>query len=252
MFPGLGSTNTNTSVTVPMSLNIVHNRTVNNFSVNIAHSRNESTNAFANVQNVGGLAGINYPTAASTDPQNWGVPRLSFTGFTGVFGAPATSRTDTQNHHELFLVAPVHEKPAPDRRRLSPRSQHGRAQHERARRVHVHGTLLGGRHPGVRQRPASSAVVRGLPAGSFRSRRRSRSAAPRSFAADPFDAYIEDNWQKSPKLTFNLGLRYELVMPYTEANGLLANLDAAPGFTSVAPVQAGGDRTIHGCVPRRA
>ena len=96
VFPGLESTNTNTSITVPLSLNVVHNRTVNNFSVNFTHSQLESTNAFANVQNVGGLAGINYPAAASTDPQNWGVPRLSFTGFTGVSGAPATSRSDTR------------------------------------------------------------------------------------------------------------------------------------------------------------
>ena len=96
VFPGLGSTTTNTTLTVPVSLNVVHNRTVNNFSVNITHAELESTNAFANVQDVGGLAGINYPTAASTDPQNWGVPRLSFTGLTGVSGAPATSRTDTR------------------------------------------------------------------------------------------------------------------------------------------------------------
>jgi hypothetical protein len=40
-----------------------------------------------------------------------------------------------------------------------------------------------------------------------------------------------DNWQKNAKLTLNLGLRYELVMPYVEDNGQMANLDAAPGFT---------------------
>ena len=62
VFPGLGSTNTNTSITVPVSLNVVRNRTVNNFSVNVTHSQSASTNAFANVQNVGGLAGINYPS----------------------------------------------------------------------------------------------------------------------------------------------------------------------------------------------
>ena len=51
-----------------------------------------------------------------------------------------------------------------------------------------------------------------------------------------FDVYAEDNWQKSSKLTFNLGLRYELAQPYVEINGRMANLDAAPNFAAVAPV----------------
>src|SRR5262249_11505084 len=64
-----------------------------------------------------------------------------------------------------------------------------------------------------------------------------------------FNAYIEDNWQKSQRLTFNLGLRYELVMPYTDANGHLVNLDAAPGFTNVASVLAGGSGLFSGVFP---
>ena len=63
------------------------------------------------------------------------------------------------------------------------------------------------------------------------------------------DAYIEDNWQKSAKLTLNLGLRYELVLPYTDVNGRMANLDAAPGFTAVAPVVAGGTGPYTGQFP---
>ena len=251
VFPGLGSTNTNTSVTVPLSLNIVHNRTVNNFSVNIAHSRNESTNAFANVQNVGGLAGINYPTAASTDPAELGRAAPVVHGLHRRVRRAGHVTHGHANHHELLLVAPVREEPASDRRRLSPRSQHERAQHERARRVHVHAGSTRRAASRSPMRPASNAAfadfLLGIPqqaalqvGGTTQLRGRS------------FDAYIEDNWQKSSKLTFNLGLRYELVMPYTDANGLLANLDAAPGFTSVAPVLAGGDRTVHGSVPRRA
>ena len=50
-----------------------------------------------------------------------------------------------------------------------------------------------------------------------RSRRRCRSAAD-TLRENAFDAYIDDNWQKSAKLTLNLGLRYELSMPYIEAS----------------------------------
>ena len=63
------------------------------------------------------------------------------------------------------------------------------------------------------------------------------------------DAYIEDNWQKSSKLTFNLGLRYELALPYVEVNGRMANLDAAPGFASVSPVTPGATGPFTGVFP---
>ena len=247
VFPGLGSTNTNTSLTVPLSLNIVHNRTINNFSVNVAHSRNDATNAFANVQNVGGLAGINYPTTASSDPANWGVPRLSFTGFTGVSGAPATSRTDTRLTASYFWLHPY-------------------AKH----RLRIGGDYRLDRSDGVLNTNAPGAFSftglyssGGIPVSDATA----NSAAfadyllgiPQQAALQvggvtqlrgrSFDAYVEDNWQKNSKLTLNLGLRYELVAPYTEANGLLANLDAAPGFTAVVPVQAGGTGPFTGPFP---
>src|SRR4029079_4240123 len=43
-----------------------------------------------------------------------------------------------------------------------------------------------------------------------------------------------------PKLTFNLGLRYELALPYVEVNGQMANLDVTPNFTAATSVLAGG------------
>src|SRR5439155_16387729 len=64
-----------------------------------------------------------------------------------------------------------------------------------------------------------------------------------------FDAYIEDNWQKSAKLTFNLGLRYELAIPYVELNGQMANLDVTPTFTAATPVVAGGVGPYTGAFP---
>jgi hypothetical protein len=59
------------------------------------------------------------------------------------------------------------------------------------------------------------------------------------FRADSFDLYVQDNWRAGKNLTLNLGLRYEYVPPYAEADNRLANLDVAPGFTAVAPVLAG-------------
>jgi hypothetical protein len=61
-----------------------------------------------------------------------------------------------------------------------------------------------------------------------------------------FDAYVEDNWQRSAKLTINMGLRYELWLPYTEINGQMSDLNLLNGssltganFTGVVGVQPG-------------
>lgn len=37
--------------------------------------------------------------------------------------------------------------------------------------------------------------------------------------------FLQDDWKFSPRLTFNLGVRYELITPFIEKNDLLANFD---------------------------
>ncbi len=55
-------------------------------------------------------------------------------------------------------------------------------------------------------------------------------AAPR---ATPMDVYnwedgffVQDDWKVTPRLTVNLGLRYELLSPFIDKNDLLANFDS--------------------------
>lgn len=251
VFPGLGSHTVNQTITVPISLNVVRNRFVNNFSVNLTHSSADTTNGFAGVSNAGALAGINYPAGASLDPQYWGVPRLSFTGLTGVSGAPATARSDTRTTFSYTL-------------------QHAIQKHQLRIGADVRldrdSSQLNVNAPGM-------FTFTGLYASGGRpiSFANGANAASNAAFADfllgmpqlatlqvggisqlrgkSFDAYLEDNWQKNSKLTFNLGLRYELVMPFTDADGHLVNLDAAPGFAAVAPVLAGGSGQFSGVFP---
>jgi hypothetical protein len=236
VFPNLGSHATNTSVTVPISVNVVRNRFINNFSVNITHSSSETTNSFANVQNVGGAAGINYPAGASTSPQYWGVPSLSFAGgFTGLQGAPAAVRTDTRITTSYVWSHPF----AKHQVRVGADYRIDRDTNQL--NVNAPGAFtFTGLYSGA---PLADFLLGAAQQASLQvggtSELRGRS----------FDTYIEDNWQKSSKLTFNLGMRYELVMPYTDANGHLVNLDAAPGFSAVAPVLAGASGPFTGAFP---
>ena len=52
--------------------------------------------------------------------------------------------------------------------------------------------------------------------------------------------FVQDEWRRSSALTFNLGVRYELLWPFVEDRGQMVNLDAASDFTGVAPVVSGG------------
>ncbi len=107
VFPNLGSTTTNTSVAVPISLNVSRGRSIQNFTVNLTHATVQSANAFDGTNNVAGDAGIKFPGAVATDPLNWGVPNLSFSGFTGVRSNAASLRTDDRLTTSYFWLHPT-------------------------------------------------------------------------------------------------------------------------------------------------
>ncbi len=45
-------------------------------------------------------------------------------------------------------------------------------------------------------------------------------------------AYFQDDWRVMPKLTLNLGVRYDLYTPYTEEDGYLSNFDPSTVYTN--------------------
>ena len=245
VFPDLSGNTVNTSIGAPISLNIIRGRSIHLFNVNAAHSSVGTTNAFTNTQNVAGLAGIQYPSATSTDPFNWGVPNLSFSGFTGVRGASATERSDNRLTTSYTWLHPT----AHHRLRLGGDFRVDSVDSQINSNARGTFTFTGYYSSGGNTRLGATGAdfadfLLGLPqqaslqvGGVTHLRQRA------------FDAYIEDNWQKSAKLTFNLGLRYELAKPYVEVDGHLANLDVNSDLTAVTPVLPGGIGPYTGAFP---
>ena len=244
IFPNLGGTSTNTSLTVPLSLNIQRGRAVQNVSLNLTHADQQSTSSFSGVQNVGAQAGINYPAQAAVDPLNWGVPNLSFSGFTGLRGASASQRTDNRAALSYTLSRPVakHQLRIGGDYRLDGSTSDTNSNARGS--FTFTGVYSGGAQVAGRTGADFADFLLGLPqqaalqvGGTSRLRQHS------------FDAFLEDNWQKSSKLTLNLGLRYELAKPYVEVNGRMANLDVTPAFTAASAVLAGGSGPYTGVFP---
>jgi hypothetical protein len=245
VFPGLGGETTNTSIAAPLGLNIIHGRTIQNVNVNLARSSVVATNGFAGRENVAGEAGIQYPSASSTDPANWGVPNLMFSGITALRGAAATSRADTRVTAGYAWMRPI----ARHQLRLGGDIRFDASTSDINSNARGSFTFTGlyssGGVPAARGTGTDFAdFLLGLPQQA--SLQVGQTSRLRQHA---LDAYVEDNWQKSAKLTFNLGLRYELALPYVEIDGRMANLDAAPGFTSVAPVTPGASGPFTGAFP---
>jgi outer membrane receptor protein involved in Fe transport len=61
--------------------------------------------------------------------------------------------------------------------------------------------------------------------------------------------FVQDDWRKTNTLTFNVGVRYELLWPFTEDHRQMVNLDATPDFSAVAPVEPGGTGPFTGGFP---
>jgi hypothetical protein len=235
VFPGLGGDTTTNSVTAPITLTVARNRSVHLFTVNATHATIQTTNAFSNTENVAGLAGIQYPASAPIDPVNWGVPNLSFSGFTGVRGASASLQTDNRLTAGYAWLHPT----AHHRLRMGGDARLDTTESEINSNARGSFTFTGLYSSGGAQRLRGTGAdfadfLLGLPQQA--SLQVGGTSRMREHAMDLF---VEDNWQKSAKLTINLGLRYELALPYVEVNGRMANLDANPDISAVAPVLPG-------------
>ena len=238
--PGFTGTTKNSSLSVPVSLNVSRGRTTHNISVQFTRSNSTAANPFTNTLNVADIAGISYPVGdvVSTMPLNYGVPNLTLSNLSLRLGA-ASLREETRVTTGYSVSHPFSKHQI----RTGVDFRHDGSLTQANANARGAFTFTGlytgsGAQNGAQISRGTGAdfadFLLGLPQQATL-----QAGGDTRLRQNAFDAYIDDNWQQSAKLTLSLGLRYELTMPYIESNGQMANLDVTPGFTAAAVVTPG-------------
>lgn len=244
VLPTLGGHNRGASLSVPIGLNVMRRGAMHNVNVNVTRTTSSATNRYAFVEDVAGLAGI---TGVATDPFDWGVPSLSFGGLSSVRDLTPSRRSDSRltagytwtrpsRNHTLRLGGDFRWDESSSQTDANARgafvftglyASGGLGTVPRGSGLDFADFLLG--------LPQQASVQFGP--GNVRMRGRSMSM------------FVQDDWRKSGTLTFNLGVRYELLWPFLERNRQMVNLDVAPDFSAAAPVFSGSTGPFNGRFP---
>jgi hypothetical protein len=243
VFPTLGGSSEGSSISTPVSVNVAHKRMLHNVNVNFTRSTSGALGKYAFVENVAGNAGIQ---GIATDPAAWGVPTLSFSSLTSVRDVTPNERSDRRftvgytftrpwRTHTLRAGGDFRADDATSRTDPTARGAYTFTG------LYSSGGLAAARGEGL----DFADFLLGLPQqatvqygpGDVRMSGRSMSL------------FLQDDWRRSAGLTFNLGLRYELLWPFKEDNGHMVNLDVPADFTAAAAVLSGQSGPFTGAFP---
>jgi hypothetical protein len=212
------------------------NRATNNLRVNYNHNHVSTTNLFSNTTDVAGPggAGIN---GISNNPFDWGLPGISFTSFGGLID-PTPRRELDQTYTISDTLNWNHGKHnwrfGGDYRRILQSFESAR----NAEGSFVFTGFATSQYATGTTQPVANTgydfadFLLGFPQQTSLQ----FGASSYNFRANSFDFFAQDDWRILPSLSLNLGLRYEYVGPYTEAQDRIANLEVGPGFATAAPV----------------
>jgi trimeric autotransporter adhesin len=192
--------------------------------------RTEVTPNFANRLNVSGLAGI---AGNDQDATDWGPPALAFTsGFAGLSDANSAfnrNRTDSLTASTLIYRGKHNVTVGGEFRRqeyneLSQQNPRGAFEFT--------GAETAGPAPSATTGSDLADFLIGVPDTSSIA----YGNADKYLRGSVYSLYFTDDWRVLPILTINAGARWDYGAPMTELFGRLVNIDAASGFTAVAPV----------------
>ena len=210
------------------------NRFTNIFRVNYNHNHISSTNLYSEVLDVAGNAGIG---GISTAPFDWGLPGIGFTSFGGLNNpTPRRELDQTYTVSDTFSwnKGKHNWRFGGDYRRILQSFQSAR----NAEGNFVFTGFATSLYAAGSTQPLSDTgydfadFLLGLPQQTSQQ----FGATSYNFRANSFDLFAQNDWRIFANLSLNLGVRYEYVGPYTEANNRIANLEVGTGFASAIPV----------------
>ena len=222
-FPSLNGTSGTQGLNAGVGYSYNKGRLFSLLRFNYNHLHTSASNLYAFVTDIEGMAGI---TGVSTDPFDWGLPRLSFSTLQSV-SDPSARRALNQTYTISETLGWSHGKHSlrfgGDYRRIlqSLRSD----QNARGSFTFTgYGTgndfadfLLG--------LPQLTSIQSGTTSYDFRS--------------NSFDLYAQDEWKAAANFSVNIGVRYEYQGPFTAADNQIVNLDLTRNLSCVEPVFPG-------------
>lgn len=231
--PAIAGTGATSNLRIPISLNLNRRATQQVFSMAFTRNTTATTNRYAGVLDVAGSAGV---SGASRDPFTWGAPTLSFASLTTVGDLTPATRTDQRVSlgYSWSRGFGAH--------RIRTGIDAGRSRSASRTDLNARGAFV---FTGLYSGTDFSDFLLGLP------QQASVQYGPGlvHLGGDSMSLYVQDDWRRWSNLTFNAGLRYELVTPFADRDGRLVNLDVAPDFTGVAPVSSDGTGPWSGQYP---
>ena len=224
-FPSVGGSTTVRSFDVPVSYARSWGKLTNIVRVDFNRSRTRTQNLYAFVQDITGTLGI---TGVSSNPFDWGLPNLSFSNFASLQDInPQLLRNQTLTFTDNVIWN--HGKHTwrwgGDFRRIQLNTETD----SNARGSFIFTGLNTSETSGTGYDFAD--FLLGVPQQTSVQYGENNY----HFRGDSWDAFAQDEWKIRGNLTFNLGVRWEYVSPFTEINNRLANLDLSPGVLVMNP-----------------
>ena len=248
IFTPLDGKNQSHNYNVSAGYVIGYGRLTNNLNLSWNRSHSTASNLYTGTTNVAANSGITVGNSSTSgNPFNFGVPRVSFSSFSGFADAApndAIGQTISFSEGTSWSRKKHNLRFGGDFRRIHADSYGG---------TNVFGgftfTGYATRQPGSTPRPGAQAsgadfadYLLGLPQQSTVQ----ASNYKHYLRANVWDLYAQDDWRLRPNLTLNAGLRYEYFSPYAERFDRIANLDYNSGFNAVAEVFPNGVGTVSG------
>ena len=163
-----------------------------------------------------------------TTPINFGFPEIAISGFTSLGGNHGWPLLTTPNQTYQFTdnLSWTHGKHTV---RFGGEYRHGSTFNIRDRYGKSRVRFTGGNTPNF----SASTPLEDFLSGSPAKGRIFVGDSARHVTINSFGGFVQDDFRVTPRLTVNLGLRYDLTTPIKERNNLLGNFDPQKGLLQV-------------------